>query len=357
MLQEQLGRLGGTVYELRKLEATIDGRPMVPLSVLGQLRRAIVEQLEASTAEPPKRAVAEEPVLPALPRTSGPEQAPAEPQLHVLCRSLAQLKVALECPIGGVIADFRDLREYAEAVAMAKAAGKAILLATPRIQKPGEMGLFAALSDSQSDGVLVRNLAGLALFRDQVASIVTDFSLNAANPWSADWLLGQGATRVTASYDLDRQRLGELAQSVPPGLLEVVVHQHMPMFHTEHCLFCALVSTGTDRTNCGRPCMQHEVRLRDRVGAEHLLRADVGCRNTLFNAMPQSAAEAVPALVKQGVRHFRIELLEDTEADALAVLVDVYQQLLAGRLSGKEAWARLKTLCPSGLTRGMLETT
>ena len=30
-------------------------------------------------------------------------------------------------------------------------------------------------------------------------------------------------------------------------------------------------------------------RLRDRIGKEHPLRADVGCRNTLYNATPQSA--------------------------------------------------------------------
>ena len=41
-------------------------------------------------------------------------------------------------------------------------------------------------------------------------------------------------------------------------------------------------------------CDHHEVRLRDRAGMEHTLKADVGCRNTLFNAAQQSAAEAVP---------------------------------------------------------------
>ena len=42
VLNEQLGRLGGTVYELRNLAARIDGQPMVPLSVLGKLRHEMV---------------------------------------------------------------------------------------------------------------------------------------------------------------------------------------------------------------------------------------------------------------------------------------------------------------------------
>jgi hypothetical protein len=82
------------------------------------------------------------------------------------------------------------------------------------------------------------------------------------------------------------------------------------MFHMEHCVFCAFLSPGTDRTNCGRPCDRHDVRLRDRVGMEHPLKADVGCRNTLFNAVPQSAAELVSDLLRRGARHFRAELLD-----------------------------------------------
>jgi putative protease len=46
-LQNQLDRLGGTIYSLGNLEAEIIGNPMVPLSVLGNLRREMLAQLEA----------------------------------------------------------------------------------------------------------------------------------------------------------------------------------------------------------------------------------------------------------------------------------------------------------------------
>ncbi len=28
------------------------------------------------------------------------------------------------------------------------------------------------------------------------------------------------------------------------AMLEAVVHQHLPIFHTEHCVFCRFLSTG-----------------------------------------------------------------------------------------------------------------
>ena len=111
-----------------------------------------------------------------------------------------------------------------------------------------------------------------------------------------------GAQRVTASYDLNRDQLMDLVDSVPPNWLEVVVHQHVPMFHMEHCVFCAVISPGTDKTNCGRPCDRHVVQLRDRVGAMHTLQADVACRNTLYNATAQSGAECVSELMRRGSR-------------------------------------------------------
>ena len=182
--------------------------------------------------------------------------------------------------------------------------GAGIYLATTRIQKPGEAGIFRAMAKHGADGFLVRNLAGMAFCAENGLPFVCDFSLNAANQWTVDYLNSCGAECVTVSYDLNRDQLLELVEAVPPESLEVVIHQHMPMFHMEHCVFCAVLSPGTNKHNCGRPCDVHAVKLRDRVGMEHVLHADVGCRNTLYNAVPQSAAEVVPTLLSRGAARF-----------------------------------------------------
>jgi len=273
----------------------------------------------------------------------------------VLCRSLAQLQHVLDNDVPGVLVDFADIRQYAEAVRMAHGAGAAVAVATPRIQKPGEMGLFRVLLRPAADAILVRNLAGLAFFADHGVPTLADFSLNATNELTFEFLRGLGARRVTASYDLNRDQLLDLVSGVPAADLEVVVHQHMPMFHMEHCVFCAVLSPGTNKHNCGRPCDDHQVRLRDRVGMEHRLTADVGCRNTLYNAVPQSAAEAVPQLIERGVRHFRVELLDDLPGAEIARTIDLYRQLLAGDLTGRQVWSELRASNRVGVTRGTLE--
>ncbi len=359
-LREQLSRLGHTPYELRLLDAVVEGAPMLPMSVLSGLRRELIARLDAALQSPPARRIADEPVLPVL-RSSLPDvtehraaQLATAPRLRWLCRTLEQIRAVLATGAMEVTAELQDIREYREAVAQARAAGAKIWLATLRIQKPDEAGLFRALVKHEPDGLLVRNLAGVRYCAERQLPFVADFSLNATNELTVQYLREQGAERVTASYDLNREQLLDLVGVVPPDWLEVVVHQHMPMFHMEHCVFCAVMSPGTNKTNCGRPCDVHKVELRDRVGMEHPLKADVGCRNTLYNAVPQSSAEIIPTLIEQGLRDFRIELLEET-ADDIHSILKIYSELLAGRVRGPDVWQQLKAMNRVGVTRGTLE--
>lgn len=61
----------------------------------------------------------------------------------------------------------------------------------------------------------------------------------------------------------------DLLEKAPTDQIEVVIHQHLPMFHTEHCVYCTFLSEGTDFTNCGRPCEEHRISLQDRIGMKH----------------------------------------------------------------------------------------
>jgi putative protease len=276
------------------------------------------------------------------------------PRLHICARSLPQLQSVLDLGERHVYVDFADIRQYREAVAMSRGANATIHLATPRIQKPDEIGIFHLMAKQEPDGILVRNYGALRFFREQGIATVGDFSLNVTNELSAAFFMHEGLARVTASYDCNREQLLALVAAIPPEWLEVVIHQHMPMFHMEHCVFCAVLSPGTNKTNCGRPCDEHVVKLRDRIGVEHPLTADVGCRNTLYNATPQSAAEVMPALRTGGVGHFRIELL-DEQATEIREIIAAYRDLLAGRITGREVWTQLKAMNRVGITRGTLE--
>jgi putative protease len=358
VLRDKLSRLGGTPFELRELQATIVDEPMVPLGLLNQLRRDLVASLLERLEQVPSRhidVVAGQNLLQPIRDDLSCDHSVLAPSLAVLCRTLEQVETACHSNVDLVYADFHDIRQYADAVALARKQGVMIGLASVRIQKPGEMGLVRVLRRHQPDLMLARNLAAIAFCGEAGVPVIADFSLNVANHRSAEWIRSLGAQRVTASYDLNREQILGLIESTPAPWLEVVLHQHMPMFHMEHCVFCAILSPGTNKTNCGRPCDRHEVKLRDRVGAEHPLQADVACRNTLYNATPQSGAEIAAELLRRGIRWFRIELLTE-DREHCSDTIDLYRQLLQGQIAAPEVWRRLNASNRLGVTRGTLES-
>jgi len=126
------------------------------------------------------------------------------------------------------------------------------------------------------------------------------------------------------------------------------------MFHNEFCIFAAFLSNGKDHRDCGRPCDRHRIELRDRAGAHFPVHPDTGCRNTVFNAVAQSAAEYVGRMRQLGVRYFRVDLLRET-AEQVGPLLDRYSDVIAGRDDGRQTWKQLKALNQLGVTRGTLQ--
>jgi U32 family peptidase len=282
--------------------------------------------------------------------------------LIALVRTLPQLEAALKCGVTTIYCEFEDPKKYREAVMLFHTARgcesaignrqSAIFVAPPRIFKPGEEWQLAQVRSCNADGYLVRNYDHLRFFANDRR--IGDYSLNIANRLAADHFKNKFALeRVSTSYDLNFQQLEALLSAAPPEWFEVTIHQHMPMFHMEHCVFCAFLSTGTDFRNCGRPCDVHDVKLRDRVGVEHPVKADVGCRNTVFNALAQTGAEYVSRMIELGVRHFRVEFLNETPAQTTQT-ISKYRQLLRGEITGTQLWRELKLMNQLGVTRGQM---
>jgi putative protease len=202
---------------------------------------------------------------------------------------------------------------------------------------------------------LLRNLAALQNYKHRSdVRKVGDYSLNVANPITARLLMeNAGLDYLTISYDLNIRQVLDLLGAAPPGWFELTLHQHMPMFHMEHCVFCAFLSAGTHAGNCGRPCEHHVVHLRDRVGQLHRLQADVGCRNTLFNGKAQTGARFFETLHAAGLARFRVELLDEDRA-ATANILRAYQELLAGMSHSRELLDKVQALEKLGVTEGTL---
>ena len=363
-LSEQLGRLGGTAFKLGTLTSAIEGPVHLPLSELNRLRREVVTRLDALRAEPRRWQLspATTPELIRLDSDSAPVAVPAGAagtELVVLVRTPEQLDAVLPTPgIAAIYCEFEDPKRYRDAVRRVRAARGTqstrpeIWVAPPRVFKPGEDWTLDQVLSCDADGYLARNPEHFRRFAGK--RCLGDFSLNVANPLAAEFFMRRhGLERVTVSYDLNADQVDALLRAAPPAWFEITLHQHMPMFHMEHCVFCAFLTSGKDYRDCGRPCDRHDLRLRDRVGVAHPIKADAGCRNTVFHAKAQTGADHVARFLAAGARRFRLEFLDEPPAE-LPRIVGQYRRLLAGEITGESLWREFKLLNQLGVTRGQL---
>lgn len=362
VLEEQLGRLGGTLYRLEQLTVSLEGEVIVPKSELNRIRRDAAERLEAMRELPPKytRLQGAGALAPNVSFKADPEPV-TSPRLTALCRTLEQVKAAVRTDVAMIYADFEFIKQFPDAIAVCREAGKPIALATPRIHMPGENGYHRNILNLKPDAVLVRNTGALYYYLRERAEkpgekhplLIGDFSLNVSNHKTVELFREAGLDWVTPSYDLNIQQMVDMLRKADTSRLEIVIHQHLPMFHTEHCVYCTFLSEGTDYTNCGRPCEEHRASLQDRIGMSHPVRVDEGCRNTVYNAIEQSGAEYLSEFKELGVPSYRVEFLEEN-AEKVQEVLSLYRSALDGRIGGSEVWRKLKATNQLGVTRGQL---
>jgi U32 family peptidase len=127
----------------------------------------------------------------------------------------------------------------------------------------------------------------------------------------------------------------------------------LPVFHTEHCVFCRFLSNGTSYKDCGRPCEKHKIALRDQAARSHPVMADVGCRNTVFGAEAQEASVHMEQWRETGIRHFRLEFVHESGAQVKEV-ARLFGLVLTGRMPAAQLNRELKAVAPEGTTQGSL---
>ena len=183
--------------------------------------------------------------------------------------------------------------------------------------------------------------------------LIGDFSLNTANAITAWKYLEMGLASITPTYDLNHQQISDLTQWVPSPAIEVIAYSHLPVFHTEHCVFCRFLSDGTDNTNCGHPCEKHQVAVRDAEGRAHAVMADVGCRNTIFGAEAQTDPQSLQSWIGAGISNFRVEFVHQTPQQ-VAAITKAFGDFLGGDSSVQQLESALDAASPQSITQGSL---
>lgn len=287
----------------------------------------------------------------------------ARPRLNVLFREKGQVKDLIDAvnegkikvaDIDTVTLDFEFGRDYQGSVEDVRSLGLKVGLATTRILKPNEYRNLKVLADLNPDSILVRNLGALFYLTEERPGnfeLRGDFSLNVTNHLTADYLLNKGLKSLCLSYDMNHHQVSRVLDRSMAANLEITIFQYMPSFHMEHCVFAAFLSQGSSYKDCGKPCEQHDIRLKDQFQNWHQIKPDQECRNTMYNAKSQSAGRYLQEWSGKGLGFVRYEALKE-RGDDLITKIAAHIDLVQGAINFEELVKQIGTVESYGISEG-----
>ncbi len=356
-LREEFGKLG-RVYILHSFSTRFPKPVFLRANTLKELRQNLFQKMDAAVTQSRSFRMGEAALsVSALKQT---ELGSSVSKLNLLLRNPDQLSAVLNKDFGEVFSgivylDFEYGRDLLPALSMLKDRGISVGIATSRILKPGEENEIEQILKMAPDSILVRNLAALEILRHRTETPLTgDFSLNMANHKTVDYFFQKGIQRFTPSYDLDENQLLSLLQATPHPA-EIVIHQYMPAFHMEYCLYAAHLTNAEKFPDCKEACRENSIHLKDRTGMRHYVKTDRHCRNTLFTGKAQSALFLWESLPHANLT-YRIEAL-DEKPEILAQKVSIYGKVITGIMSLEEGMQSLGLTEKYGLSGGTFHRT
>ena len=356
--KKELSGLSATAYALDKLEIKLPTNAFLPGKVLRTLRQEAVQAFDEKRLQWKELSPSAEngrEFLHHVAQVAGSSNSEKSKRMNitVLVRRPEQIEALQGLDIDKVVMDFDWGVKYDEPLERIHKLGFEAGIATLRIHKPSENHYIKQILTLMPEFALVRNLGSLALLKDSGIPMIGDYSLNATNSATYDWLLAQGLEKLHPSWDLNSTQLFDLLKNIDGSKLELALHQYMPAFHSEYCAFARALTTGRCFPECKKICTQHKVEILDHKGERHFLQSDAECRNTLFVGKPQSALKLLPRLIDQNVSSYRLELL-DEEPESVRRKIDIYTQAIRGKLDIDTAISKAGVEEKYGLSEGQL---
>lgn len=371
-LEKQLSRLGNTPFELAELRCRLDGRLMVPVSEINEVRRKALARLEskrlaAFRTDPVPDHIFSSRLSAALSCETGAKHGAAgQPELSVTVTGLDCLKAAVAAGAGEVCLGVEQYRsrerlspeQILKGSDFCAEAGVRFILSSPRIIQDRDMDeycrLLEKISERHLDGVQVTNLGLISKVREITGKpVFADFQLNVFNHATAFFLAAAGVSRVALSPELTMEQIIRLTPFLPAPA-EVIVHGALPLMVSEYCVAGSLLGDGSK--GCSNPCGGQAFGLKDRKGVVFPVELDQFCRMHIFNSRDLCLIEDIGVLIGAGVDVLRIEARREV-AGYVRDVVRVYRSALDKRRAGGEAnLTELKESLlknsPQGFTKG-----
>ena len=354
-VQKQMERLGNTIYQLENLSCTIDENVIVPMSVMNDTRRLLIEKLMSMRLE-----VYHRPQIAKIDNTIWQQDLASKsfnqtnkPQLVVAVDTIAKVQTAIDNQADIVLFggesynhQFITAEMYAEATRLCREANIKIAFATPRIMRDNEQTAFTnwltKIKDIAPDMIYAHTLAQMYLIKQFTdITIWADFSFNVYNDVTLTFLNNYGTKGATVSPELNFKQIKTLneASTLP---LECIVHGNMELMVSEYCVLGSFLGN-LDKGTCTKPCEKNNYWLCDRKNEKFPIVTDQYCHMHLLNAKELNMLAHVPEFTNLHIDRIRLDGRYMSK-EKLAKFTKLYKEII---IEGKNHLA----LMPENITK------
>lgn len=344
-VEEQIKKTGQTSFEFRNLEIILDADAIVPVSVLNDIRRNALEQLENKIINLSKHSLKN---IEFKNSVISKNNSNKELSLYLFNTNIIDRIAGLN--IDRVYISFSDLlnENNLKQLESIRANGIEVIVHIPNIIK----GNYEKLIDSNItkvsqfvDGFMISNIGQLK-YIDKNKKIFCDYTINCTNSFTIKELCKLNIQNVTLSPELTLEQINDLGNETPK---EAIVYGRLPLMTSEYCPVGCIVGGFDKDIKCNKPCFKDNYRLRDRKDIEFpIVCQPIDCRSVILNSNPLFLTDDI--INFNGISSIRLNIF-DEPFETVANLVDLYNSIIQGR--GSDTYKQfINSIRNKGYTKG-----
>ncbi len=285
-INENLNKLGDTVFETENIEIIVDSDVFIPTSEINKSRRSVVEALENKIIK-----MFEHP----YPETTFYEfdefDKKNEFKLSISVSTKEQLDVVRKTDCEKIYVPL-ELGDYKENE----------ILILPRISPDN---LEEIISKTPNKYVLVRNIGQLNIARRCNKIIYLDFTMNVFNRVACDFYKKADVKGITLSTELMLKQIKDISKIIE---CECVIYGKLPIMITENCLI---------KTSVG--CNKRGGYIYDRTNEGFLIKCLPQCRNEIFNSKPIVMSDKLDDIKQTGIAFGRLSFTDESPEECIKI--------------------------------------
>lgn len=293
-IYKHLIKLGNTPYLPRETTVIKDDNIFVPMSLLNNLRREALTKLDNTYQHPRKEKILKTYHLP--PETTIP---PTSPTINILVRNELQLLICIKEQVDAIYTEDYNLYDKYKNETN-------IYYKVPRISN--------TYRKLQNENILVSDYGAFNYYKEK-NNIVTDYTMNVANNYSAFLLDNEGARKITLSLEMSIKQIKQIKTTINT---EVVIYGTPELMVIKTCLINEYLKNHTS-------CKKYNYYLNEQDKYYPIITKN--CHTYIYHHKEINNISNIPSLLNYGIKNYRIDLLNENESQIKDIINKIRKEL------------------------------